>query len=53
VTEKDTLTDEEIFTTRPKGETDTSGDDDSTDSDSDTSDDADDMDADSDDADDA
>jgi hypothetical protein len=49
VTDKDTLTDEEILTTGPGGQAHASSDDDSTDSD--TGDDADDMDADSDDAD--
>ena len=52
MTEKDTLSDEEILTSGPGGEPHLSGDDDdSTDSDSDTGDDADDTDADSDDMD--
>lgn len=49
MTERDTLTDEEILTTGPRDEVEMSTDDDSTDSD--TGDDADDMDADSDDTD--
>jgi hypothetical protein len=49
VTERDTLSDEDILTTGSRSETEMPGDDDSTDSD--TGDDSDDMDADSDDMD--
>jgi hypothetical protein len=53
VTERDTLSEDEIYTTGVAGETRPSGDDDSTDTDTDTDtgDDADDMDSDADDTD--